>query len=192
MSKIFVGNFSFSVDDDQLKEYFSKAGAVISAKVMKEGQGGRSRGFGFVEFSNPEDAQKAISEFDGSVWEGRVVKVSEDRSNRRSGGDYSSDRRSSDAGPVASSGARSSGGPTGYFRAQPLDLGYRRRKKVDPFMEDGSQGIDYKNPKVLARFMSERGRILPRRMTGLTASNQRQVSRAIKRSQHIGLLPYRR
>ena len=83
MAKVFVGNFSFAIDEEKLKEYFSQVGPVISAKVMKEGQGGRSRGFGFVEFASAEDAAGAIARLDGSTWEGRVVKVSEDRSNRR-------------------------------------------------------------------------------------------------------------
>ncbi|MDD2943368.1 MAG: 30S ribosomal protein S18 [bacterium] len=78
----------------------------------------------------------------------------------------------------------------GYFRAQPLDLGIRKKRKLDPFVEDSSIKIDYKNPKVLSRFMSERGRILPRRMTGLSSANQRRVTKAIKRAQHIALLPY--
>jgi small subunit ribosomal protein S18 len=179
MTKVFVGNFSFSVDDDQLRDYFNSAGTVVSAKVMKEGQGGRSRGFGFVEFAGAEDAQKAISELNGSVWEGRVIKVSEDRSHRR-------DSETSES----TEGAQRSSAPTGYFRAQPLELGFRRRKKLDPFVEDPNSVVDYKDPKLLARFMSERGRILPRRMTGLTASNQRKVTKAIKRSQSLGLLPY--
>ncbi|MFN8388930.1 MAG: 30S ribosomal protein S18 [Bdellovibrionota bacterium] len=80
----------------------------------------------------------------------------------------------------------------GYFKAQPLELGFRRKKKIDPFMEDTSLVIDYKDAKLLSRFVSERGRILPRRMTGLTAHNQRQVTRAIKRAQHIAIMPYTR
>ena len=183
MTKVFVGNFSFSVDDDQLKEYFLKVGAVVSAKVMKEGPGGRSRGFGFVEFKTPEEAQAAIKDLDGSVWDGRVIKVSEDRSNRHGGDSRGSHHSRSDDGP---SGRPA---PTGYFRAQPLDLGVRRRRKLDPFMEDSALQIDYKDPKTLSRFMSERGRILPRRMTGLSSQHQRRVTRAIKRAQHLALLP---
>ena len=190
MTKVFVGNFSFSIDDDELKNYFSKVGTVLSAKVMKEGQGGRSRGFGFVEFSSAEEAEAAIKELDGSVWDGRVVKVSEDRGHRRSDGDSapSSSSSSYDSSSSDSGGQRSSG-PTGYFRAQPLDLGFRRRKKIDPFFEDPTLVIDYKDPKLLSRFMSERGRVLPRRMTGLSAAHQRQVTRAIKRAQQLALLP---
>ena len=61
---------------------------------------------------------------------------------------------------------------------------------MDPYIENPDHTIDYKSPKSLMRFMSERGRILPRRMTGLTAGNQRKVTRAIKRAQNIGLLPF--
>ena len=185
MTKIFVGNFSFSITDDKLREYFAKAGTVVSAKVMTEGQGGRSRGFGFVEMSSQEEAQRAIAELDGSVWEGRVIKVSEDRSARRH-----QDREQVAAGEGGDEGQASRSAPIGYFRAQPLDLGLRRRRKVDPFVEDPNLVIDYKDPKLLSRFMSERGRILPRRMTGLNAHHQRQITRAIKRAQQIGLLPF--
>ena len=181
MTKVFVGNFSFNVDNDKLKEYFGKVGEVLSAKVMTEGQGGRSRGFGFVEYANAEDAKQAIEELNGSVWDGRVIKVSEDRGTRR------------DANAQAPTSEievpRIQSGPMGYFRAQPLDLGVKKRRKQDPFIEDKTLVIDYKNPKLLRRFMSERGRILPRRMTGLTATNQRLVTRAIRRAQQLALLP---
>ncbi|MCL4158012.1 UNVERIFIED_CONTAM: hypothetical protein GTU68_053074 [Idotea baltica] len=187
MTKVFVGNFSFSVTDEDLSEFFSKVGNVVSAKVMKEGQGGRSRGFGFVDFSDASDAEKAIKEVNGNVWQGRVIKVSEDRSSRSDGGGHYGSRDSRSSGGPA--GDRSSA-PTGYFRAQPLDLGVRRRKKLDPYIENPDQTIDYKSPRSLMRFMSERGRILPRRMSGLTAGNQRKVTRAIKRAQNIGLLPF--
>ncbi len=191
MTKVFVGNFSFSVDDTKLREYFAKVGTVISAKVMTEGQGGRSRGFGFVELTSPEEASKAIAELDGSVWEGRVIKVSEDRSNRRQDNQGPQIERGMSGGSDFQRGEPRGdrGGATGYFRAQPLDLGTRRRRKIDPFMEDPKLAIDYKDAKLLSRFMSERGRVLPRRMTGLTAYHQRQITRAIKRAQHLALLP---
>lgn len=187
MAKVFVGNFSFAVDEEKLKEYFSQVGTVVSAKVMKEGQGGRSRGFGFVEFSTADEAASAIQRLDGSVWEGRVIKVSEDRSNRRAEhqGSESSSEHSQEEQPSRSA-------PMGYFKAQPLELGFRRKRKIDPFVEDKTLVIDYKDPKLLSRFVSERGRILPRRMTGLTAHNQRQITRAIKRAQFLALMPYTR
>jgi small subunit ribosomal protein S18 len=49
---------------------------------------------------------------------------------------------------------------------------------------------DYKDPSRLKRFLTERGKVLPRRMTGLSAKQQRQISLAIKRARHLGLLPY--
>lgn len=49
---------------------------------------------------------------------------------------------------------------------------------------------DYKDPSRLKRYLTERGKVLPRRMTGLSAHQQRQVSLAIKRARHLGLLPY--
>lgn len=186
MAKVFVGNFSFSVDDEALKGYFSKVGTVLSAKVMTEGHGGRSRGFGFVEFPAPEDAEKAISELDGSSWDGRVIKVSEDRGARRRE-DYAQNNEEGGDSGYQQDGSQ---GPMGYFRAQPFDLGIKRRKKADPFVEDPTLKVDYKDPKTLVRFMSERGRILPRRMTGLTSAHQRMVSKAIKRAQQVALLPY--
>ena len=194
MTKVFVGNFSFAIDDEKLKEHFATVGNVVSAKVMTEGHGGRSRGFGFVEMASPDDAKKAIEELDGKSWDGRVIKVSEDRSNKGPGGaggsgGHDRERRSSygDGG----SDRRDSSGPMGYFRAQPLDLGIRKKKKTDPFdQREPKVFIDYKDPKLLARFMSERGRVLPRRMTGLTSHNQRMVTKAIRRAQHLALLPY--
>lgn len=65
-----------------------------------------------------------------------------------------------------------------------------RRRKVDPFVADPSLKIDYKDPRLLRRFLTDTGKILPRRLTGLTAAHQRRVARAIKRSRALGLLPF--
>lgn len=204
--KLFVGNFSFAVNDEKLKEYFSGAGTVVTAKVMTEGHGGRSRGFGFVEMASEEEARTAIERFDNQNWDGRVLKVSEDRGVRRGpggpgsfagagggGGDRGGFRdRGGDRGGFSDGGGDRGGfggGAPSYFRAQPIDAGFRKRKKMDPFEEDTTLKINYKDPKTLQRFMSERGRIMPRRMTGLSAINQRKIAQAVKRAQHIGLLP---
>jgi small subunit ribosomal protein S18 len=66
----------------------------------------------------------------------------------------------------------------------------RRRKKVCAFCQDKSASIDYKDINKLRRFISERGKILPRRITGTCAKHQRALTVAIKRSRHIALLPY--
>ena len=70
------------------------------------------------------------------------------------------------------------------------NLKNRKRKKVCPFCADKISYIDYKDTARLRRFTSERGKILPRRMTGVCAAHQRQVTEAIKRARHIALLPY--
>ena len=66
----------------------------------------------------------------------------------------------------------------------------RRRKKVCIFCADKVAFIDYKDSNKLRKFISERGKILPRRMTGTCAKHQREVQIAIKRARNVALLPY--
>ncbi|HIA04287.1 MAG TPA: 30S ribosomal protein S18 [Myxococcales bacterium] len=64
------------------------------------------------------------------------------------------------------------------------------RRKVDPFLVDKTLEIDYKDPILLRRFISDRGKIVPRRVNGVCAKNQRKLSLAIKRARNIALLPF--
>lgn len=66
----------------------------------------------------------------------------------------------------------------------------RKRRKVCSFCVDKVTQIDYKDTAKMRRFLSERGKILPRRTTGTCAAHQRQLTTAIKRARHIALLPY--
>lgn len=66
----------------------------------------------------------------------------------------------------------------------------RKRKKVDPFAGDKINTIDYKDIALLKKYISERGKILPRRVTGTSAKAQRKLTLAIKRARNIALLPY--
>ena len=66
----------------------------------------------------------------------------------------------------------------------------KKRRKVCQFCADKVEHIDYKDSAKLRRYISERGKILPRRMTGVCAKHQRQVTIAIKRARHIALLPF--
>lgn len=66
----------------------------------------------------------------------------------------------------------------------------RPRKKVCAFCVDKNAKIDYKDVAKLRRFVSERGKIVPRRVTGTCAQHQREINTAIKRARHIALLPY--
>ena len=68
--------------------------------------------------------------------------------------------------------------------------GMRRRKKVCVFFCDKNGVIDYKDTNKLKRYVSERGKILPRRITGNCAKHQRALTVAIKRARHIALMPY--
>lgn len=77
--KLYVGNLPFSMNDTALSDLFAEAGSVESAKVITDRDSGRSKGFGFVEYVNDDDAQNAISKFDGYDLDGRAIKVSEAR-----------------------------------------------------------------------------------------------------------------
>lgn len=66
----------------------------------------------------------------------------------------------------------------------------RRRRKVNQFAGDNIKKINYKDINTLKKFISERGKILPRRITGNSAKAQRKLTIAIKRARHIALLPY--
>lgn len=82
-----------------------------------------------------------------------------------------------------SSGPRAGGGGGGR---RP----FFRRRKTCPFSGPNAPAIDYKDVKLLSRFISERGKIVPSRITAVSAKKQRELSQAIKRARHIGLLPY--
>jgi small subunit ribosomal protein S18 len=65
-----------------------------------------------------------------------------------------------------------------------------RQRKGDPLAELRIRVVDYKDDKLLSRFLTERGKIMPRRLTGVTARHQRQIAIAIKRARYLALLPY--
>lgn len=68
--------------------------------------------------------------------------------------------------------------------------GGKKRRKVDFFAANHIEKVDYKDVELLKRFISERGKILPRRVTGTYAKNQRKLTKAIKRARVMGLLPF--
>jgi small subunit ribosomal protein S18 len=67
---------------------------------------------------------------------------------------------------------------------------FHRRRKTCPFSGDNAPKIDFKDARLLGRYMSERGKIVPSRITAVSASKQRELARAIKRARFLGLLPY--
>lgn len=77
--KLYVGGLPYSTTDAELREAFSQAGAVSSATIIMDRMSGRSKGFGFVEFANDDDAMKAIDMMNGKEFGGRTLTVNEAR-----------------------------------------------------------------------------------------------------------------
>src|SRR5437762_11924936 len=86
-TKLYVGNLSFQTTSEDLRAHFAQAGNVESASVVEDRMTGRSRGFGFVEMSTPEEAAAAIEQLNGKEFGGRNLTVNEarPRTDRRSG-----------------------------------------------------------------------------------------------------------
>ena len=89
--KLYVGNLPFSATEQDLSETFAQCGTVDSVKIITDRDTGRSKGFGFVEMSTDDEAQKAISKFNGADYDGRAMTVNEakpmaPRENRGGGG----------------------------------------------------------------------------------------------------------
>ena len=76
--KLHVGNLPYNISDDQLEALFSKVGKPDSARVIMDRDTGQSKGFGFVEFNNPDQAKQALA-LDGIVFSSRVLRISEAR-----------------------------------------------------------------------------------------------------------------
>jgi RNA recognition motif-containing protein len=77
--KLYVGGLSYDTTEDGLKEAFAKAGTVESAAIITDKMSGRSKGFGFVEMSSDEEAQKATEMWNGKELDGRTLTVNEAR-----------------------------------------------------------------------------------------------------------------
>ncbi|HOI32905.1 MAG: RNA-binding protein [Bacteroidales bacterium] len=76
---IYVGNLDYNVNDQDLERFFAEYGTVSSAKIIIDKYNGRSKGFGFVEMNNDEEAQRAIKELNGATLENREMVVNEAR-----------------------------------------------------------------------------------------------------------------
>ena len=76
---LFIGSLAYATNDDSLKAHFEQIGPVSSARVITDRDSGRSKGFGFVEFENDADNQKAVDQLDGKELDGRAINVSEAR-----------------------------------------------------------------------------------------------------------------
>jgi RNA recognition motif-containing protein len=81
--KLFVGNLGFSTSDQALHAAFAPIGTLVSASVVMDRATGQSRGFGFVEYETPADADRAMQSLDGSMLDGRAIRVNAAHDRRR-------------------------------------------------------------------------------------------------------------
>lgn len=72
---LFIGSLAYATTDDGMKAFFQQIGPVVSARVITDRETGRSKGFGFVEFENDEDNQKAVDQLNGKELDGRPITV---------------------------------------------------------------------------------------------------------------------
>jgi RNA recognition motif-containing protein len=114
--KLFVGNLSFAIGENELRALFEQKGEVESVTVMRDLDTGRSRGFGFVEMTTDEAAQKAVTELNSFSVEGRNLTVNEARpkTERRSGGGGFGGGRGGGRGGSGGGGGRGGSGGGGH------------------------------------------------------------------------------
>lgn len=88
MSKLFIGGLAWGTTEETLEELFSTYGEIVEVNIVRDRESGRSRGFGFVQFSTEENAQKAMDALNGTEVEGRTIRVdfAKERKPRKSGG----------------------------------------------------------------------------------------------------------
>ena len=104
--RIYVGGISYSTSNDGLRDLFAQAGQVTEATVVEDKYSGQSKGFGFVEMPNAEEANAAINKFNGYSLDGRPLTVNEakPRENRSGGGGYGGGGRSGGGGGYGGGG----------------------------------------------------------------------------------------
>jgi RNA recognition motif-containing protein len=113
-NKLYVGNLSYNVRDDDLQQTFAQFGTVSSAKVMMDRETGRSKGFGFVEMGSDAEAQSAINGMNGQQMDGRALVVNEARPREeRPGGFGGGGGRSGGGGYGGGGGGFGGGGGAG-------------------------------------------------------------------------------
>jgi RNA recognition motif-containing protein len=78
-AKLYVGNLPYSVTEERLQQHFAKHGSVLSARIITDKLSGRSKGFGFVDMSSDQEAERAVTALNGTEFEGRNIVVSEAR-----------------------------------------------------------------------------------------------------------------
>src|SRR5262245_51107407 len=139
--KLFISNLDFDISTDQLRDMFTEIGPCISVVIATDRETKRSKGFAFIEMEADEDAKGAIEQLNNKVVNGRPMKVCEDRG--KTGGSSSS--QGGEAG--------AEGGHRRHEQLPPIQRMqlFKRRRKIDPFMEDPTKTVDYKDVATLSR-----------------------------------------
>ncbi len=109
---LYVGNIAFSMSEKDIEELFAGYGPVVSVKIIKDRETGRSKGFGFVEMQNSEEGTSAMESLNGMEFNGRPLKVNEAREREEGGGG-------------GGGGSRGGGGGGGFNRGGPRGGGSR-------------------------------------------------------------------
>jgi len=109
-NKLYVGNLSYNVRDDDLQQAFAQYGTVSSAKVMMDRDTGRSKGFGFVEMGSDPEAQAAINGMNGQALDGRAIVVNEARPREERPGGFGGGNRGGFGGGGGTGGGGGFGG----------------------------------------------------------------------------------
>src|ERR1700712_3924687 len=157
-NKLYVGNLSYNVRDDDLQQAFAQYGTVSSAKVMMDRDTGRSKGFGFVEMGSDPEAQAAINGMNGQALDGRAIVVNEARPREeRPGGFGGGGGRTGGGGfgggggRTGGGGGRGRGGGGGGWRRRPP----RRRRGREPrrLLNEAPGGFD---PPVRTKAMARK------------------------------------
>src|ERR1044071_10362833 len=132
--KLYVGNLSYDVDSSALEQLFSPHGTVESAQIINDRDTGRSKGFGFVEMANDEEAAKAIAALNGQQHEGRALTVNEARPREDRGGGGGGGRGGfgGGGGGGGRGGFGGGGGGGGYGCRRQIGLNAPRSNDTDP------------------------------------------------------------
>ncbi|HGJ65891.1 TPA: RNA-binding protein [bacterium] len=80
--KLYIGNLSFNISEEELEEAFSQFGEIVSTAIIKDSVSGRSKGFGFIEYAQEDSAKSAVEGMNGKELDGRTLKVDEAREQR--------------------------------------------------------------------------------------------------------------
>jgi len=113
--KLYVGNLSYQVDSSELEQLFGQHGQVLSAQVINDRDTGRSKGFGFVEMANDNEAEAAITALNGQQHSGRALTVNEARPREDRGGGFGGGGGGGGGGRRGGFGGGGGGGGRGGF-----------------------------------------------------------------------------